>query len=94
MSLKDSLQRKLETQTEHWSKQIDKLRSDAEEKAAQAKDDQAEAEVQKEFSEKIQSLESQIETARAKLSEVKGSGEDQLDNLKKRIDEWLPSNTN
>ncbi len=94
MSLKDSLQRKLETQTEHWSKQIDKLRSDAEEKAARAKDDQAEAEVQKEFSEKIQSLESQIETARARLSEVRDSGEDQLENLKKRIDEWLPSNTN
>jgi DNA-binding transcriptional regulator GbsR (MarR family) len=94
MSLKDSLQRKLETQTEHWSKQIDKLRSDAEEKAARAKDDQAEAEVQKEFSEKIQSLESQIETARARLGEIRESGEDQLENLKKRIDEWLPSNTN
>jgi hypothetical protein len=28
------------------------------------------------------------------LGELKDSGEDQLDDLKKRIDEWLPSNTN
>lgn len=94
MSLKDSLQRKLETQTEHWSKQIDSLRADAETKAAKAKDDQAEAEIQKEFSEKIQSLENQIETARTKFAEIRSSGEDRLEDLKKRIDEWLPSNTN
>lgn len=94
MSLKDSLQRKLETQTEHWSKQIDSLRAEAETKMAKAKDDQAEAEVQKEFSEKIQSLEDQIETARTRLSELRDSGEDQLANLKKRIEDWLPSNTN
>lgn len=89
MSLKDSLQRKLETQTEHWSKQIDSLRADAENKMAKAKDEQAEAEIQKEFSAKIQSLEEQIDTARSKLGELKDSGEDQLANLKKRIDDWL-----
>ncbi|KEF31481.1 Putative coiled coil protein [Marinobacter nitratireducens] len=94
MSLKDSLLNKLQTQTEHWSKQIEQLRAEADQKIAKAKDDQAEAEIEKEFSEKIQSLEDQVETARTKLGELRTSGEDQLDDLKKRIEEWLPSNTN
>ncbi|MBY5937853.1 hypothetical protein [Marinobacter nauticus] len=94
MSLKESLQKKLETQTEYWSKQIDSLRAEADEKMAKAKDEQAEAEIQREFSERIQAVEDHIETARSKLGELKDSGEDQLEDLKKRIDEWLPSNTN
>lgn len=47
MSLKDSLQRKLETQTEHWSKQIESLRAEANEKIAKAKDEEAEAKIQR-----------------------------------------------
>ncbi|MET4025854.1 TolA-binding protein [Marinobacter sp. MBR-99] len=94
MSLKDSLQRKLETQTEHWSKQIESLRAEANEKIAKAKDEEAEAQIQRDFSERIQAMEDQIEAARNKLGELKESGENQLDELKKRIDEWLPSNTN
>ena len=79
MSLKESLQKKLETQTEYWSKQIDSLRAEADEKMAKAKDDQAEAEIQREFSERIQAVEDHIETARSKLGELKDSGEDQLE---------------
>lgn len=94
MSLKDSLLNKLETQTERWSKQIDSLRADAEHKMAKAKDEQAEAEIQRQFSEKVQQLEDRIEGARQKLGEVRDSGEDQLKNLRERIEEWLPSNTN
>lgn len=73
MSLKESLQKKLETQTEYWSKQIDSLRAEADEKMAKAKDDQAEAEIQREFSERIQAVEDHIETARSKLGELKDS---------------------
>ncbi|CAN0595167.1 MULTISPECIES: hypothetical protein [Marinobacter] len=94
MSMKESLLRKLETQTERWSKQIDSLRADAEHRMAKAKDDQAEAEIQRQFSEKVQQLEDRIEGARQKLGEIRDSGEDQLKNLKDRIEEWLPSNTN
>ena len=94
MSLKESLQKKLETQTEYWSKQIESLRAEANEKIAKAKDEEAEAKIQRDFSERIQAMEDQIETARTKLGELKESGENQLDELKKRIDEWLPSNTN
>ena len=89
MSLKDSLQQKLETQTEHWSKQVQALQAEADEKMAKAKDDQAEAQIQKEMSEKIESLENQIEEARVKLSEIKDSGEDKLSELKATIEDWL-----
>lgn len=94
MSLKDTLVSKLETQTEYWNKQIDKLRADSEERIAKAKDEQAEAEIQKEVSEKIQSLESKMDEARQKANEVREAGESHLDDLKKRVDEWLPSNAN
>ncbi len=94
MSLKDSLVSKLETQTGHWSKQIDKLRADSEERIAKARDAQAEAEIQKEVSEKIQSLESRMDEARQKANELRDAGENRLDDLKKRIDEWLPGNAN
>lgn len=94
MSLKESLQRKLETQTEYWSKQIQTLQADAEERMAKAEDEQVEAEIQKDFSERIQTLEEQVEEARKKISEIRDSGEDQLKNLKARIDEWLPGGSN
>jgi len=90
MSLKESLQKKLETQTEYWSKQIQSLQADAEERMAKAQDEQAEAEIQKDFSERIQTLEDRVEEARTKISEIRDSGEDQLRDLKARIDEWLP----
>ena len=90
MSLKESLQKKLETQTEYWSKQIQSLQADAEERMAKAQDDQAEAEIQKDFSERIQALEEHVEEARKKISEIRDSGEDQLRDLRARIDEWLP----
>jgi peptidoglycan hydrolase CwlO-like protein len=94
MSLKESLQQKLETQTEYWSKQVQALQAEADEKMAKAKDDQAEARIQKEMSEKIESLENQIEEARQKLAEVKDSSEDKLSELTATINDWLPSNTN
>lgn len=94
MSLKESLQQKLETQTEYWSKQIKKLQADAEEKMAKAEDEQAEAKIQKEFSERIQDLQKQVDEARSKISELRDSGEDQLNDLKNKIESWLPGRKN
>jgi predicted nuclease with TOPRIM domain len=90
MSLKDSLQQKLETQADLWRKQVESLRAQAEEKMARAKDEQSEAEVQREFSEKIQDLEAHIDSAKSKLGELRDSSTDQLESLKKHIDDWLP----
>lgn len=94
MSLRDSLVTKLETQTQYWSKQIDSLRAQADEKMAKAKDDQAEAKIQADFARQIQELEDNVETARKKMGELREAGEGHLADLKKRVEEWLPSNTN
>lgn len=93
-AMKDSLTQKLESQTLQWSKEIERLRSESEEKMAKAQDQDTEQKIEEEFAREIQSMEDNIELARKKMSELKGSGEDKLDDLKQRIDEWLPSNTN
>ena len=85
MSLKESLQKKLETQTEYWSKQIQTLQADAEEKMAKAEDDQAEAEIQKDFSERIEALQNRVEEARNKISVIRASAKDLINNVKARI---------
>ena len=48
----------------------------------------------KDFSERIQALEEHVEEARKKITEIRDSGEDQLRDLKARIDEWLPGGKN
>ena len=62
--------------------------------AKRAEDEKAKAEIQREFSEHMQSLEHRIDAARDKLGELKDASEDQLEQLRRRIDDWLPSNTN
>ena len=89
MSLKDTLQKKLETQTDYWSKQIDSLKADAQEKIAKAKDEHAERKIRKDFDKEIDKLEKRIDEAKARMSEIRDSGEEHLKKLKSRIDDWL-----
>jgi len=94
MAIKDALIKKLETQAGKWGKQIEALYAESEEQIAEAKDDAAEARIEKEFASKIKELEDQIEQSREELNKIVDAGEDMLKDLKERIDEWLPSNTN
>lgn len=89
MSLKDTLQNKLETQTDYWSKQIDSLKADASEKIAKAKDEHAERQIRKDFDKEIEKLEDRMDEARKKISELRDASEDYLDDMKGRIDGWL-----
>jgi len=89
MSLKDTLQKKLETQTDHWSRRIDSLKSDAQEKIAKAKDEHAERQIRKDFDKEIEKLEGHMDEAKKKIAEIRESGEDHLNKLKGRIDDWL-----
>lgn len=94
MSIKDSLINKLETQAGKWNKEIEALHAEAEAKIANARDEEAEARIEKEFAEKIKALEDQIEQSREELKKILDAGDDKLKDLRDRIDEWLPSNTN
>jgi len=89
MSLKDTLQRKLETQSDYWSKQIDSLKADAQERIAKAKDEHAERQIRKDFDKEIEKLEGHIDEAKKKIAEIRDSGEEHLNKLKSRIDNWL-----
>lgn len=89
MSLKDTLAKKIETQTDYWNKQIEKIRTDAETKKAQAKDQQAQAEIEKEVSEQIQDLQERIDEAQDKLKEVRDAGESQIKTIQGAVESWL-----
>ncbi|TGN40105.1 sll1863 family stress response protein [Marinobacter confluentis] len=89
MSLKDTLQKKLETQTDSWSRQIDSLKADARERIAKAKDEHAERQIRKDFDKEIEKLEGRMDEAKKKIAEIRESGEDHLNKLKGRIDDWL-----
>ncbi|MDX1635122.1 MAG: hypothetical protein R3280_10815 [Marinobacter sp.] len=89
MSLKDTLAKKLETQTDYWNKQIEKIRTDAETKKAEAKDRQAEAEIEQEVSEQIQDLQQRVDEAQDKLREVREAGESQIKTIQGAVESWL-----
>ena len=89
MSLKDTLQKKLETQTDHWSRRVDSLKADAREKIAKAKDEHAEKQIRMDFDKEIEKLEGRMDEAKKKIAEIRDAGEGHLDKLKGRIDDWL-----
>ncbi|MBS3805030.1 MAG: hypothetical protein KGY54_10810 [Oleiphilaceae bacterium] len=90
MSLKDSLITKLETQTENWKKEIDRIQAEAEAEKAKAKDKQAEADIESQFAGKVKDLQKNIEEAQEQLKEVKESGTSGLQELWDRIGKQLP----
>jgi peptidoglycan hydrolase CwlO-like protein len=92
MSLKDSLITKLETQTENWKKEVDRIQAEAEAKKAKAQDKQADADIESQVASKVKDLQKNIEKAQNQLKEVKESGESGLKELRDRIGEELPGN--
>lgn len=77
MSMKEAYEKKLQAQLDEWNAEIDKLK---------AKADSAEADAQLEYYKQIEDLREQQLAARAKLSELRQSGEDAWEDLKAGID--------
>ncbi|SFR52900.1 hypothetical protein SAMN05216203_1169 [Marinobacter daqiaonensis] len=94
MSLKDSLMKKIETQSEYWSKKIEQIRADAEAKKAEAKDQQAEAEIEQKATQQLQGLERQVKEAKSRLQELQEAGEERADEMKDDVESWLARNRN
>lgn len=94
MSPKGSLIDDLETQSRRWSDRLNELQDDLEKRLSAASDDQIREKIEREFAEQVLALEDTIELGRRKLDELREAGENQLEELKKTIDDWLPSNTN
>jgi multidrug resistance efflux pump len=80
MESKKAYQEKMEAQLREWSAKIDLLK---------AKADKAKAEVKIKYYEKIEELRADQETARQKLQELKGSGEEAWGELKGGVDKAI-----
>jgi chromosome segregation ATPase len=77
MSMKKSYEKKLQSQLEEWSAEIDKLKARA---------DAVEADAQIEYYKQIEILRDMQDDARQKLDELKGSSDDAWEDLKAGID--------
>ncbi len=77
MSMKESYEKKLQSQLDEWAAEIDKLK---------AKADSAEADAQLEYYKQIEELRSMQDEAGRKLEELKGASDDAWEDLKAGMD--------
>ncbi len=77
MSMKEDYEKKLQSQLDEWSAEIDKLK---------AKADAAEADAQLKYYKQIEELRSMQAAANDKLDQLKEAGDDAWEDLKAGID--------
>jgi hypothetical protein len=77
MSMKEAYEKKLQSQLDEWSAEIDRLKAKAE---------QAEADAQLDYYQHIEQLRMLQERARDKLAELSAAGDDAWEDLKAGID--------
>ncbi len=77
MSMKEACEKKLQSQLDQWSAEIDKLK---------AKADAAEADAQLKYYKQIEELRSMQAAANEKLDQLKEAGDDAWEDLKAGID--------
>jgi uncharacterized coiled-coil DUF342 family protein len=77
MSMKEAYEKKLQSQLDEWSAEIDKLK---------AKADAAEADAQVEYYKQIEELQSMQDSAGKKLDELKEARDNAWEDLKAGID--------
>jgi hypothetical protein len=85
MSIKQKLQRQLETNLDKWKSEIDEAEARAKAKAAKAEANRAEAETRKAVWSKADDLKQRVERAEERLEELKDVGEHRLRSLKDEI---------
>lgn len=84
MSMKEAYEKKLQSQLDEWSAEIEKLK---------AKADSAEADAQLEYYKQIEELRTMQEHAKNKLSELKEAGDNAWEDLTAGIDNaWSSMN--
>ena len=89
MSMKDNLIKKLETQIDAWDKEIDAAKAKAEKKEAQAEAEKSDTRLKEEMMDNVRSLQSNIDTAKKKIQEIRNAGEDRVDDFKAQLRDWL-----
>lgn len=89
MSIKDSLTKKLESQIELWSKQLDSLTADAEKEKADAENQKADAEIKLNIANTLEGLKENINEANKAIAELKDAGEGKVNDMKAKLRKWL-----
>jgi molecular chaperone DnaK (HSP70) len=88
-SIKESLQKKIESQINAWEKEIESLKVESEKELARSNEKEADAELKREFADRINALKSNIDQAQGKLSEVEGATESKLEQIMSDIKGWF-----
>ena len=89
MNLRESLEKKVESQIDVWNRKIEELEAKAQRKKAEAKNEQLDAEVREDAAKTIKELRSKVNNAKEKLDDIKESGESELKKMKSDIESWL-----
>jgi uncharacterized protein (DUF3084 family) len=85
MTLKDQIERQLETKLNEWKTEIDKAEAEARAAEAKAEAEHADAEAKKAAWQKADELKRQLEKGEKKLAELKNATEDGWESLKDEI---------
>ncbi|MEJ2532279.1 MAG: hypothetical protein P8Y92_10810 [Halioglobus sp.] len=88
-SIKESLQKKIESQINAWEKEIESLEVESEKELARSNEKEAEAELKREFADRINALKSNIDQAQGKLSEAQDATESKLEQIMNDIKGWF-----
>lgn len=89
MSIKDNLTKKLESQIELWSKQLESLTADAKKELAEAENQKASAELKLNIADALDGLKGNINEANQALAELKDASEGKINELKAKFIKWL-----
>ena len=89
MNLRETLEKKVESQIDVWNRKIEEIEAEAKRKKAEAQNAQAEAEMREDFSKTVQDLRRKVDDAKHKLKDIKESGENELRKMKTDIESWL-----
>ncbi len=89
MSITDNLTKKLESQIELWSKQLDSLTADAEKEKADAENQKASAELKLNLASALESVRGNINEANQAIAELKDASEQTANDIKAKLRKWL-----
>ncbi|RJP44544.1 MAG: hypothetical protein C4548_05695 [Desulfobacteraceae bacterium] len=89
MSIKEALEKKLETQLEKWENEIEEMKAKARTREAEAEAEKADAELQQEYYDKIEKIQKTYDQARKKLVELRAAGNNAWEGLKSDIENFL-----
>ncbi len=92
MSVKEALEKKIETQLEKWEDQIKEMKAKAKAQESKAEAEKADAKLQQEYYDKIEKIQNAYGQTKQKLDELRQAGDDSWESIKTEVEKLLKSN--